>query len=95
MNLTESDKKKLNELIKNLEFFRTELVNIDYIHKKKEFFNIMVKLRKYLLSVEDGKIFNFFFHSKYYKFYNEYFTNINQYYLRSLEAIQSLSIMTK
>jgi len=95
MEISKSEIIKVKEIVKNLELYKDKLSNIDYIHQKKDFFSIMKKLRKYLLSVEDWKIFKTFYHSEYYKLYNDFFNNINQYYLRSLESIQSLSIMTK
>ena len=95
MNIGKADIIDLNELIKKLEEYRKELINIDYVHDKKKFFKIMKNLRKFLLSVENKHLYETLLHSKYYKFYKDYFSNINIYYLRSIESVQSLSIMTK
>ncbi|NDK08528.1 methyltransferase domain-containing protein [Candidatus Gracilibacteria bacterium] len=95
MYISKSDILKLNDLVKNLEEFRQKLTEIDYIHNKKVFFDIMKDLRKYLLTIENQNLYKIFLHSKYYKFYKEFFTNINMYYVRSLESLQSISIMTK
>lgn len=95
MNFKKTDISNLNDLIKNLEKYRKKLTNIDYIHDKKNFFLIMQELRKFIASIEDKKIYETLLHSKYYKLYKDYFTGINMYYLRSIESVQSLSIMTK
>jgi len=95
MNIKKIDISNLNDLINELEKYRLELINIDYVHNKKNFFDIMKKLRKFLSSIKDENLYKTLFHSKYYKFYKNYFSNMNEYYLRSVEAIQSLSIMTK
>lgn len=85
----------LKDLLEKLENYRMKLISIDYIHNKIDFFDAMRNLRKYLVSIEDESLFETFHHSKMYRFYEEFFTNINMYYLRSVESIQSISIMTK
>jgi len=95
MTIKESDLKKLNELIANLEKYRKTIISIDYIHNKEDFFDIMKELRKYLASLRDESLYGMFFHSKYYKLYKDFFTDTNMYYLRTVESVQSLSIITK
>jgi len=95
MTIKESDLKKLNELIANLEKYRKTIISIDYIHNKEDFFDIMKELRKYLASLRDESLYDMFFHSKYYKVYKDFFTDTNMYYLRTVESVQSLSIITK
>jgi len=95
MTIKESDLKKLNELIADLEKYRKTIISIDYIHNKEDFFDIMKELRKYLASLRDESLYDMFFHSKYYKVYKDFFTDTNMYYLRTVESVQSLSIITK
>jgi len=95
MNISQTEISDLNNLVNKLEDFRKEITNIDYIHKKSEFFEIMKEFRSYLLSIENKQLHETFFHSKYFKLYKDFFTDINQYYLRSIESLQSISIMTK
>lgn len=96
MDVIEKDIDKFNKLIKELEEFRKKLIEIDYIHQKKEFFDTMRDFRRYLVSMQsEDKLYNLLYHSKYYRFYEEFFTDINMYYIRSVESVQSLSIMTK
>jgi len=95
MTINEADLKKIHDLINNLEDYRKKILSIDYIHNKKDFFDIMKKLRKYLASLDNENIYNIFFHSKYHKYYKDFFTDINLYYLRNIESVQSLSIITQ
>lgn len=95
MYISKSDILKLNDLVKSLEIFRNKLISIDYIHNKKVFFDVMKDLRKYLLKIENQDLYKIFLHSKYFKEYKEFFSSINMYYLRSLESLQSISIMTR
>jgi len=95
MNIKDNNITDLNDFVKKLESYRTKLINIDYIHNKQEFFNIIKDLRQYLTSVDNDELYNTFLHSKYYNFYKDYFTQANLYYLRSIESVQALSIMTQ
>ena len=94
MDFSNKQVKDLNTIVKNFENYRKKIIEIDYIHDKIEFFEIMKKFRKYIASLDDD-MFNIFYHSKDYEFYEDFFTNIHEYYLRSLESIQSLSVMTR
>ncbi len=95
MKFTKDEIKKLEQFILKLQEFKEKIDKVDYIHNKEKFFDIMKEFRKYLLEHDDGNIYTIFYHSKYYDFYKNYFTRINEYYLRSLESIQSLSVITK
>lgn len=95
MDISKLEMLNLNDFIRKLEEFRKKMTEIDYIHDKKSFFDTMKELRRYLVSVECENLYETFLHSKYFWFYKEYFTNINMYYLRSIESVQSISIMTK
>ncbi len=74
MKISKSDILSVNDLVKHLEEFRKEIVNIDYIHNKKDFFAVMRNLRRYLVLVENKneKLYDTFLHSKYYKFYQDF-----------------------
>ena len=85
----------IKEIINELEKFRKEIIKIDYIHNKEDFFYVMKKFRKYLVKISVWNNFETFYHSKYYKFYKTFFTDIHEYYLRSLESMQALSVMTQ
>lgn len=85
---------KLKLIINELEDFKKDIDNIDYIHNKTHFFDLMKNFRKYIAWL-DSEMFEVFYHSKYFNIYENYFTSTHEYYLRSLESIQSLSVMTK
>ncbi|MDQ7008852.1 MAG: hypothetical protein Q9M94_01005, partial [Candidatus Gracilibacteria bacterium] len=92
-NNTEIEKIKI--IADELEKFRKDIISIDYIHNKIDFFEIMERFRKYLVERSIGNNFEIFYHSKYYKFYKDFFTDINEYYIRSLESMQAISVMTQ
>jgi len=94
MDFNKEDIEKLDIIIKDFETFREKITNIDYIHNKVDFFDLMKKFRKYIAHL-DSSMYNIFYHSKFFKFYKDFFTDINEYYLRSIESIQSLSVMTQ
>ena len=95
MEYNNKEIKKIKDIINELEKFRKEIISIDYIHNKADFFKIMEKFRKYLVDISVWNNFEIFYHSKYYKFYKNFFTDIHEYYLRSLESMQALSVMTQ
>lgn len=95
MNFTHFDKEKLANLVNNLENYKQKLEKINYTHDKKEFFEVMTNFRRYLLSADEEGLYEVFFHSKHFRKYKDFFTNINNYYLRMLESLQSISIMTR
>jgi len=95
MEFTEKEILEIKKITDWLEKFREQILNIDYIHNKEDFFKIMKDFRKYLVKISSWNNFDIFCHSKFYKFYKEFFTNTHEYYLRSLESMQALSVMTK
>lgn len=95
MDFTSAEIEKIKEISEELEIFRKKLISIDYIHDKEEFFSEMKKFRKYLVEIDVWRNFDVFYHSKFYKFYSDFFTGIHDYYTRALESMQSLSVMTK
>lgn len=95
MKITDKDIWKLNQIIAKLDGFKNDLLKVDYIRDKKSFFKIMREFRSYIPSVKDKKICDILIHSKYFNNYRKFFSERNMYYLRSLESIQSISIITK
>lgn len=82
-------------LLKQLDSFIIELTDLDYVHHKKEFFEVMRRFRLFLRSVDDPDLCEWFLHSKKFDYYKKFFSARNYYYYRALEAIESLSIMTR
>ena len=95
MEYNNKEIEKIKVIVDELEKFRKNIISIDYIHNKTDFFEIMEKFRKYLVEISVWNNFEIFYHSKYYKFYKDFFTDINEYYIRSLESMQALSVMTQ
>lgn len=95
METSKSSIDKLNILVNKLEFFKNQIKSIDYIHDKKEFFDIMKDFRKYIAQIKDEELCDMFYHSKYYNDYKKFFRDKNYFYMRSVECIEALSIMTK
>jgi len=52
MEFKEEEIEKVKIIITELEKFRKKITNIDYIHNKEEFFDIMKKFRRYLVKVD-------------------------------------------
>lgn len=95
MEFNEEEIFKIKEITSRFEEFRKEILSIDYIHNKIDFFDIMKSFRKYIVEINENNNFDFFYHSKNYKFYKDFFTKTHEYYLRSLESMQALSVMTQ
>ena len=53
MEFTEKDIERNKEISNELENFRKKIIDIDYIHNKEEFFEIMRKFRKYLVEINN------------------------------------------
>jgi hypothetical protein len=94
LDFTQKEIAEVEKISAKLEEFRINIINIDYIHNREDFFKLMKDFRKYIASLDDN-LYRVFFHSQDYKFFKNFFTDIHEYYLRSLEAIQSLKVMTK
>ena len=95
IQLSIKDKKRLDDLIKELERFRRLLKRYDYIHNKGKFFELMRDLRRFIATYNEQEICDIFFHSKYYRDHRKFFQEMNNYYIRAVEAVEAISIMTK
>lgn len=62
--------------------------------KQDDFFAGMLRFRRYLASVDDQDLCEAFFHSSRWEEYAEYFRHQNDYYMRSIETMQSFKIIT-
>ena len=95
MNFTPEQIEQVKLISDKLGNFKEELLKIDYVHNKPEFFKIMKEFRKYLVDISKECDFEVFKHSKNFEDYRNFFTEINEYYVRSIEAMQALSVMTQ
>lgn len=86
---------ELQKLISELDVFKQKLSRIDYIHNKYDFLEIMRELRKFLSSIIDDEIVELFLHSRFFIENHEFFVWLNQYFIRAIEADESLWIMSK
>lgn len=85
----------VEKIVNDLKNFEIDIKNVDYIHNKEDFFKIMRDFRKYLVDISEWDNFDIFYHSKHFNYYKSFFSEIHDYYLRSLEAMQSLAVMTR
>ena len=92
---SKSDKDKLNTLINKLEKYKSDIENINFIHEQKKFFGTMKNFRIFIALEKHQNIYDIFSHSQYFKKFKSFFWKVNMYYLRSLESLQTISIMTK
>lgn len=83
------------ELQNKLETFRVQLEECDYINEKTHFFELMNEFWKFLSSYKDADSYELFEHSEYFTKYQPFFKSQEDYYVRTLEAIEAVSIMTK
>lgn len=95
MTYSESEKNKLNELVKDLKNFKKEIESINYIHEQKKFFDTMKEFRKYVAHEKFDNIYEIFSHSQYFIEFKDFFWKVNLYYVRALESVQTISVMTK
>jgi len=86
----EQDKEKLETLIACLQSFKEKISVLDYIQQRESFFKVMTEFREYLSSVNDLYLCDLFFHSKRYAEFESFFREKNYYYLRAMEASESL-----
>ena len=86
---------KVNSLKQNLEKFRVALEKNNYMHHKKEFFSIMNEFWEFASSMDDEETYEYFEHSQYFTKYRSFFSSKEQYYVRTIEAIEAVNIMTK
>lgn len=93
--ITEHNRKKLDELISTLDFYKRKLESMDYIHQQQEFFSLMKEFSKFVASVSDYELCNLFYHSRVYDEYEAFFREQNNYYLRAIEAVEAVAVMTK
>jgi len=95
MDYSKTEIEKLNKLVEKLEDFRQKLQKIDYIHNQNNFFDTMRKFRMFIALKEHNDLYDIFSHSKYFDEYKDFFSKVNMYYIRALESVQTISIMTK
>jgi len=93
--ITNWEKKKLEDLTKRLDEFKERLELFDYVHDKEEFFWVMKSFRKFIAKIDDNNLCELFFHSKYYWKNKDFFREKNYYYMRAIESLEAISIMTK
>ena len=86
---------KVNLLKQNLEKFRVALEKNDYVQHKNAFFSIMNKFWEFAASMNDEETYEYFEHSQYFTKYRSFFSAREQYYVRTIEAIEAVNIMTK
>lgn len=94
-NVPQHIREKLVDLQQTLESFRIQLVNTDYISERAAFFEIMKSFWAFANSFDDEEVYDFFEHSEYYTKHKMFFSSMEQYYVRTIEAIEAVSIMTK
>jgi len=51
MEYNNKEIEKIKVIVDELEKFRKNIISIDYIHNKTDFFEIMEKFRKYLVEI--------------------------------------------
>jgi hypothetical protein len=85
----------IKNLIKQLEVHKKQLEACDYIHNKEAFFQYMQEFWEYISNFKDKHIYELFEHTEYYSKNYELFASFENYYVRTLEALESMSILTK
>ncbi|MCP4524040.1 MAG: hypothetical protein GY828_07530 [Candidatus Gracilibacteria bacterium] len=86
---------KYKDLLEKLFDFKKKLEIYDYIHHKREFFNIMKEFRHFISNMKNEETYNELYHSEHYAELKVFFTEKNNYFVRAMESIEALSIMTK
>jgi hypothetical protein len=89
------DKKKLEDFIKKLDVIRKDLKKVDYVNEREKFFGLMENFWKFLRKPKNSKLFKLFEHSKYYNKYKKFFNKMDDYYVRSFEAMEAVNIIAK
>ncbi len=94
-DITPADRKQLNHFLKKLDRFQEDISACDYTHQKQKYFDLMRSFREYLAGIQDVQLCEHFYHSQEYEKYRDFFVSQNNYYMRALEAIEAVTIMTK
>ncbi len=90
-----TDTLAFSELIDTLEHFKTQILECDHTHNQAHFFSLMKDFRKFVGSIHEEELCTMFFHSELYEYYKEFFRKCNNYYVRALESVEALSIISK
>lgn len=93
--LNKNDKAGLEKLIQTLEIHKKQLESCDYIHNKEAFFQYMQEFWEYISQFKNEHLYELFEHTEYYSKNREIFASYENYYVRTLEALESISILTK
>ena len=84
-----------DQLIEKLQDYKNKLIKLDYIHNKNDFFTTMKEFRHFIASIQDEELFLKFYHWSKYNDFKIFFKDKNNYYIRAIEALESVSVMTK
>jgi hypothetical protein len=92
---TKADLLALANLIEAFDHFRVLLEECDYTKDEDEYFEIMSNMWTFRAGVKDENIVWLFEHSEFYQKYKSFFTAHEHYYMRAVELINTLSIITE
>ncbi|MBD3238110.1 MAG: hypothetical protein GF332_00525 [Candidatus Moranbacteria bacterium] len=95
MKISAKEKKDLNNLIKELTGFQQRLSKFDYVKDREDFFKEMERFKGFIRKQADEKLYKNFEKSKSFPEFKRFFRKMEEYYERTLEAIEAVGLMTQ
>lgn len=95
MSISIENRKKVDNVFLEFSKFKNHFINNHYSQDQKNFFRIMENLQKYLADFEEQDIIKMLKHSERYSEYEKFFRYQNDYFMRAIETVESIDIMTK
>ena len=95
MNISVELRKKVETVFEQLDGFKNRIEKFPYGYKKREFFKIMEEFHVFLASFEDEELCEMVLHSEKYEEYKKFFRGKNDYFMRAVETVEALDIISK
>ena len=92
--VTPEESKALKSLESDLDSFREKLEKVDYSKDEKAFFTLMQEFWAFISWFTDERLYSIFEHSQYFALYQNFFSKNEEFYVRALETVESLSVLT-
>lgn len=95
MDISAELRKKVDDVYDKFEEFKQDLIKYHYTKKQRDFFRVMENLHAFLARVNDEEVCEMVTHSERYHEYEDFFRNSNDYFMRAIETVQAIDIISK
>jgi hypothetical protein len=95
LDITAKEKKDFEIFLQKIETYKEKFIQCNYSQEKKIFFHLMRDFLAFLSEIKNPRIYEIFLHSKDYRLHQKIFRHYHSYYIRAVELLESIAIMTK